>query len=317
MGVIPSDEQRPAEMKLTERHIEFTPVSNLYFYPTSKPIGVRPFTVLDLSALANSSKSGSLRQHMAAIGRTLSEIDVGALTVGDFDHIRYWHRINSYPTRPYTIPWECDHEDHRRYAAMSEEELQAEFNDKEKPAEKLSEYFKDMKNSAKVTKDSLILEEITEDKISAIADLLNKVHDTYGIWLYPETMADLLAEQEIHEAVINKEKARLRTAKPSELDALIEDLLDNQQDEMIAECARNIRNVQDNQTFGSLQEKIQYLVGRIEAEPELFGTEFVFLIREFKDLTAHGVHEQINATCGRCGNQTQLHVELDIAHFFP
>lgn len=100
----------PKEDKTIENSNSFSPLSGLtsqFFYYEWKSIKIRPFTLeeLDLIHLTNSTKE--LLPLIQAIDNTINR-DVFDLTLGDFELLCFWQRMNSYKQNKMAITWKCN-----------------------------------------------------------------------------------------------------------------------------------------------------------------------------------------------------------------
>jgi hypothetical protein len=84
--------------------VRMDPPSNYVFYDF-KDLHVRRFRVPDLSRIYAAQKNGDISMLGDALGATIS-VDIRELTAPDFFFTMYWHRLNSYPSSPYTVTWE-------------------------------------------------------------------------------------------------------------------------------------------------------------------------------------------------------------------
>lgn len=68
---------------------------------------IRPFGIAELRLLSTAASVGNMQHAIRAFDLCIS-VDVQQLSLGDFYYLMLWQRINSFPKRPYAIPWDCD-----------------------------------------------------------------------------------------------------------------------------------------------------------------------------------------------------------------
>jgi hypothetical protein len=77
--------------------------SNFIFYNFDS-VSVRFLKVRDLVSINHATLKSDLTLLIDALNGTINQ-DIRDLTVQDFFYLIYWHRMYSYPSNPYTVPW--------------------------------------------------------------------------------------------------------------------------------------------------------------------------------------------------------------------
>lgn len=280
--------------------------SRNFFYPFDK-VWCRPFSIMELNSLNFARKSGKIRPYVDALTACLN-VDAGLLTPSDFYQVAYWLRLNSYPTRPFSIPWECRKPAHlalanRPTTGLTEDEV-----------EEITLAKASLSNVTPVKSNEVIVNVLEDEALSKIADHVKAVAmKPHGILLAMTTMSDLIEEAELMEQHIRNEKARMNGIEITDIDEVLEGIIDNQQDELYVELASHI-----HRSYGStLADRIKYLIQVAQDDPSILGYDFYEDVQEFQRLCAHGVEETVTVVCRGCGDATTLNVELDVSDFFP
>lgn len=297
----PYDEGKPSA------YHEAMELGSRNFFYAFDTVWCRPFSILELNSLNFARKSGKIRPYVDAISACTS-IDAGQLTPSDFYQIAYWLRLNSYPTRPFTIPWDCRHPEHlalanKPTAGLSDDEME------EVTLAKTS-----LKNVTPVNSNSVVVNKLDDTQLTRITDHIKAVADKpHGIMLATTTMSDLVEEAELMEQKIRNEKARMNGVEITDIDEVLESIIENQQDELLVELASYI-----HRSYGeTLAERMKYLIALSKDDPSVMGFEFYDDVLEFQRLITHGVDETVTVVCRGCGNATTFNVELDVSDFFP
>lgn len=122
-GVLPEPQQAAPEMpavKATasegqeiqyketgDKHVTLeTLPSDFHPYPF-KELKIRPFGVTELKMVARAIEYKSNDYIRQAVDACIN-VPVDILTIPDYHFLWYWLRIESYPSTPYYMPWECD-----------------------------------------------------------------------------------------------------------------------------------------------------------------------------------------------------------------
>lgn len=82
-------------------YLRFSPVSGGIFYDVGTDFSVRRLIGSDIAALATAGQADSTTLLLDAINPTLNGFDVRFMTAGDFKHLLYYHRLVSFPKRPW------------------------------------------------------------------------------------------------------------------------------------------------------------------------------------------------------------------------
>jgi hypothetical protein len=127
-------------------------------------------------------------------------------------------------------------------------------------------------------------------------------------------MSDLVEQQELSEVMLRIEKRKAQGLKPSEVEDLLEDILEGSQDEYITELASHLNRIQCGQT---LQQRIEFLIRTSEEHPEKFNDDFAKAVYDFQDISDHGMDETVTVKCRGCGHTATVSVDIDVSTFFP
>lgn len=297
----PYDEGKPSPL-----HESMDMGSRCFFY-VFDTVWCRPFSILELNSLNFARKSGKIRPYVDAIS-ACTNIDAGQLTPSDFYQVAYWLRLNSYPTRPFTIPWECKRPEHLLEANKSIEGLS------EDEIENVTLAKASLTNVTPVKSNSVVVNTLDDGQLKLITDHIKAVAaKPHGIMLATTTMSDLVEEAELMEQHIRNEKARMNGVEITDIDEVLEGIIENQQDELLVELASYI-----HRSYGeTLADRMKYLIARAKDDPSVLGFEFYDDVLEFQRLITHGVDETVTVVCRGCGGATTFNVELDVSDFFP
>lgn len=107
-----------------------------YLYYTWSGLRIRPYVVNDLITMAKfhrmakTDKIGAMEVLISLVDSTISE-DVNELTLGDFEYLLYWLRLNSYTKTPLTVTWTCPACRDRLLSKMRKTDPKAELSAKQ------------------------------------------------------------------------------------------------------------------------------------------------------------------------------------------
>lgn len=115
--------------------IDGLPSNYLYYEWTS--LKIRPYVVNDLITMAKFHRTAKSDKH-AAMATLISLVDstidrsVYELTLGDFEYLLYWLRLNSYTKTPLTVTWTCPACRDRLLTSLRKNDPKVELTDKQK-----------------------------------------------------------------------------------------------------------------------------------------------------------------------------------------
>lgn len=89
--------------EVTTLHERWDPPSRCLFYSWSE-VFVRRLVLDDLILLNRALSRNDTTLLLDALGATTTQ-DIRELTIPDFRHLMFWHRLNSYIKSPYTVNW--------------------------------------------------------------------------------------------------------------------------------------------------------------------------------------------------------------------
>jgi hypothetical protein len=89
------------------RYVLMSDIPSNYSFYDFKELWVRPFTPNEARLLHMARVSGNLMYLVSAIDACLSQ-PISRLIIEDFEFILYWLRLNSYPSKPFSVTWTCD-----------------------------------------------------------------------------------------------------------------------------------------------------------------------------------------------------------------
>lgn len=253
------------------------PVSQLptkgAFYPDITHIRIKRFGITQISNLFKARKIGSLRLLVSTVDSSLDGFSAFNLTEGDFQYIIYWHRLNSYKKNPLVVDFTCDNVQHI-----------SEVINKQQPEETL--------NNTSILNTSSFKEDFIDE--SKLEEFIKKFYDTWGLYLFPPRMEDVL---EVTEKIENGE----------ELDIL-------------EDYAKYINpgHIKDKVNAKTSNKKVHLryeLLKRLEKEGKV-EPDTLWEIDEFMELCKHGVSEKVNVACKTCGHIKEVELVVDLLSFF-
>lgn len=291
-----------------------TAPSQCAFYPKGiDSIYARPFDLIDISDLGTAKNSGDMPKFLKTVVAT-TNITPDLMTQDDFQALMYWHRLNSFPKKPMVLNYTCNNPKHNEIAEMEIVEGMSE---------ETQDYITDAKNFLKgrkvVTQEDLKISAITLERFNILTAWLRSDRHTKEFVFMPATVSDMIEFTEITQLQLRNSKLNDLVVNDENYAAVVDEVLDATKDEIIVEVASML-----SRTHGlSLSDRISFLKARIlDARlkgESLFNTAFLDEIREYKELSYHGVSEEVQATCKfrGCEQAFSLTTEFDPFDFFP
>lgn len=80
--------------------------TGFYYYPESRPLYIRPFSIAELFIINRGQTTGNIDYIIRAVD-LVCNVDAAKLTDGDFEFVLAWLRLNSFPSAPLQVSWEC------------------------------------------------------------------------------------------------------------------------------------------------------------------------------------------------------------------
>lgn len=246
------------------------PLPSAYMFYTWDTLSIRPFVLSDLKKIYRAHESTSLRTLMEVIDGTVDR-DGTQLTIGDFLYLMYWHRINSYKRNPQTLTWECTNPDHIARTLLEPLETGEYPPDYLKPDT--------LHNVTHLQESNIELIHCDPDEVFKFT---TEFKDTYGFYLYPPRVIDLV--EGLEEAEVAPEN------------------------EWINKYASVV-----SPSHGNLAQKREFL----ESHAENYGSELVADMDKFISMITHGVKETAKVECKECRAKVDTILSIDALQFFP
>jgi hypothetical protein len=89
------------------RYVLLSDLPSRYLFYGFKELWIRPFTPNEARLIHMAKVSGNLTYIVSAVAACISK-KITSLVIEDFEFCLYWLRLNSYPTKPFTVTWTCD-----------------------------------------------------------------------------------------------------------------------------------------------------------------------------------------------------------------
>lgn len=255
--------------------------SKLSFYPFDN-LGVRHFGILEHIKLRRSVTEENLRHQVDAMS-TCQDHSAYDLSVGDFQFLMYWHRINDFKRTPYSVEWTCDDAQHeaRTLPAYQEQYDKAIAEDAEstmlKPLEAVT-----LKNLHMLQRSNM---EVVMLDTAACQQFMDEFELNYGFKLFPPMIRDVVF-------------------------ALEEDDIDAD----LSSYNRYAGLLNPHIHGASLAERRHALVDYSVRNP---GLDIVTDFERWVRISDHGVKENVQVVCKECGSKRSLTLRVDPFTFFP
>lgn len=260
--------------------------SRLSFYGFDN-LGVRHFGILEHIKLRRSVTEENLRHQVDALS-ACQDHSAYDLTVGDFQFLMYWHRINDFKRTPYTVEWLCNEPDHVEHTT---EDYAKRFQRHQETAD-LSE-IEAKPWAAPLEADTLtnvhVLQRTNMDVVmldsAACEQFMADFEANYGFKLFPPMMRDVVSALE--EEGIGQD---------------------------LAAYNRYAGLLNPHVHGASLAERRHALVDYSIRNP---GLDIVADFERWVSLSDHGVKEAVEVVCKECGSKRSLKLRVDPFTFFP
>jgi hypothetical protein len=257
--------------------------SGLAFYPFDS-LSVRPFGLLEHIKLRRAVTEENLRHQVDALS-ACQDHPAFDLTVGDFQFLMYWHRINDFKRTPYTVEWTCDdathvHQTTPEYAQEYAEAQQA--NGQTTSDELLPKEPDSLRNIHMLTRSSM---DVVLMQSEACEAFMMDFEDLYGLKLFPPMIRDVVF-------------------------ALEEEDLDVDLKSFNRYAGLLNPHVHGN----TLAERRHALLLYTQANP---GLDIIQDFERWVKISDHGVREQVAVVCKGCGSKRSLTLRVDPFTFFP
>lgn len=282
------------------------------FYPSDvKDILVRRFDILDIDKMSSAKKSANMGDYIRAIGATVS-VPVEMLTQDDFQFLCFWHRVNSYPTRPLQLKWECTNEKHKSFAALEPYEGMSEDDKLDlEDAKRFVTNTVTIRNSSEIS-----INKMTMERYNKLKDwLTDPTRHTKDFIFMPPVVGDLIEFSEISQAQLKHLKLSELDTTPENLETVLDEINDATQDDTIIRIASNL-----NAKYGvTLTDRMAYVREQTARNRRTFSTAFLSDLETFEELSNHSVNESYKGTCKYrgCKQAVNLSVDFDLFNFFP
>lgn len=297
----------------TPGHIRVRVPSNCAFYPKEvTSIFARPFDIEDISAMSTAKNAQDLPSFIRAVGKTLS-VPVDIITQDDFHAICFWHRINSYPSKPLTLSWTCGNVKHLELANKS---LPPNASDEMK--EDVDDAKKSLKNRKTFAPNHPIeINEITQERFNAMAKWLKDPnrHSQPHLFL-PPTVGDMIEFAEMTKLALRNKRLQDLELTEENLEQVLDEVIDVTANDTLMDIATHLNPAKCGIT---LDQRISFIRENTKKDPNLYNTTFLADLEVFKELCDHSVHEIVKGKCAYrgCGQQVEIPLSFDLFNFFP
>lgn len=279
-----------ADTEASYSEIPTLPSSKL-FYPWDR-ISIRRMGVPEVRKAYQAHVTSSFRSFVQVLTPTIDR-DAYALTIGDFWFLMYYHQNNSFPKSPATVSYTCTGDQH----------LQDVRDGKLAPdtlSQKTQINFRELKEIT-----------IDDEKSAKLSALITKVANETGVYLYPPTVQDTIEmteDAERAEEELAAESVKAGTAGMSPI-AVMRHTQMNKDREWINDYA-SFLHPQHGTTLAERREFLENPENNIPLE--LFN-----YIDEFRELSEHGIVENVKTKCTVCAAEKVVPTTLSAAMFLP
>lgn len=297
----------------TQKHIRVQVPSNCVFYPKDVvSVFVRPFHLEDIAALSTAKNSQDIASYVNAIGKTCS-IPVEMITQDDFQAICYWHRINSYPTKPLTLRWTCNNPKH------------LEMAHKEPPVNASEDLLLEIESAKSTLSNRKVfsanhpvdMNVITKERFEKIrAFLTNTKRHSYPHFFLPPTVGDMIELAEITKLALRRSKLEDLELNAENQEAVYDEVIEATSDDLMLELASYLNPEKCGVT---LQQRRDFIRQNAELDPDMYNSIFLQDFEEFKALVDHSVKESVHCKCQYrgCEQRVEIPLNFDLFDFFP
>lgn len=297
----------------TPRHIRVKVPSNCVFYGKDvTSIFACPFDVNHIAAMSTAKNSQDLPAFIRAIGATLN-VPIESLTQDDFYAVCFWHRINSYPSKPLTLSWTCGAVKHVELANKI-----APPNATPELLEEIDDAKKGLKNRKSFAPNHPIeINEMTQARFTKMATFLkDKNRKSYPHIFYAPTVGDMIEFAEMTKLALRNKRLSDLELSEENIEQVLDEVIDVTADNTIVDIATHL-----NPTIcgATLEQRMDYIREHAKVDPDTYNSEFLDDLETFKELCDHSVSEIIKCKCAYrgCGQQVEIPLNFDLFNFFP
>jgi hypothetical protein len=264
------------------RYLLLSDLPSRYLFYDFSELWIRPFTPNEARLLHMAKVSGNLTYIVSAVAACISK-KISSIIIEDFEFCLYWLRLNSYPTKPFTVTWTCNQKITEVLSDEDEMDFTEETEPPADPKEPVEEKFCPAKNSTMVTSSNLVTIPLESDFVLPKGLALPTMAVFEEIWELRDRLENLEEDEE------DFEQQR-------------EDLMGDIYLMNIAQWIAQGRN---------LQEKLEILKNSPNLE---FQSELEISIAKVPNF---GVSEDLDVQCVVCGGTSRRRLSLDYLTFFP
>lgn len=295
------------------RHIRVKVPSNCVFYDKDvKSIFARPFDVNDIAAMSTAKNSQDMPSFIRAVGSTLS-VPVETLTQDDFYAVCFWHRINSYPSKPLTLGWTCGSMDH------------IELANRVPPPNASAETIQEIEDAKKGLKNRKVflpnhpveINEMTQGRFDVMAKFLqSKERHSYPHLFFAPTVGDMIAFAEMAKLALRQKRLNDLDLNEENLEQVLDEVIEVTADDTIVDIATHLNPIKCGAT---LDQRMDFIREQTKIDPDTYNTTFLDELETFKELCDHSISEIVKCKCAYrgCGQQVEIPLNFDLFNFFP
>jgi hypothetical protein len=255
--------------------------SGLAFYPFDS-LSVRPFGLLEHIKLRRAVTEENLRHQVDALS-ACQDHPAFDLTVGDFQFLMYWHRINDFKRTPYTVEWTCDDVDH---VHCTTPEYAADYAKNTTPEPDLAllppQEPDSLRNIHMLTRSSM---DVVLMQSEACEAFMMDFEDLYGLKLFPPMIRDVVFALEEEDIDVD-----------------------------LKSFNRYAGLLNPHVHGNTLAERRHALLLYTQSNP---GLDIIQDFERWVKISDHGVREQVAVVCKGCGSKRSLTLRVDPFTFFP
>jgi hypothetical protein len=285
----PTTERPIGSSKIAQSDSRFVDIgtilpSGMGFYPDFDTLAVRPMGPLEGAKMHRAVIEQSVRHQVDAISATLDR-SAYAITMGDFQYLMYWSRLNSFKKFPVKLEFTCTHPDHqskvRRHIEL-EKKVAAGYvlTDEDKLNPGLAPQTLDQFSTVQAS----VLKESRLD-FDACNAFMEKFFAEHGLYLWTPLVADMV--EGLEDATITAD------------------------DNYWNRYAGLLNPMHHGVT---LKARREFLLKFMESQESI---DILADFEEWATLCTHGVDEQVEVKCTYCGDDSRQPLRIDPMSFLP
>lgn len=263
-----------------------------------KNLKVRRFTVENIRALIRARTTGNLIYLVRTVDATINR-PISELTVADFWFLMYWHRINSYKKRPFTLTWTCSCPAHLEKVESGE-----------LPASSLSCI--DTVKSGDI--------QITELDIEAYNKFVTDIKNEYGVDVTMQRVGDFIQAMDSDndlEYELEGLREEYRAEHSKDANKRDEELIRKLKDKIDLVIAQSNELTFMYRYASCLLFPNKTLAQKTEWLSKSESPDILVDLDEFMEKCEHGVKEEWVGKCKECGTSKTIKQSFDVLDFLP